>query len=358
MEEMEENANLPRLEKLLAQSWPPEGWRDLSLVVAVSGGPDSVALLRALAASKNRGGRPGRIVVGHFNHRLRPQADDDAIFVTALAKRLSLPLELGEADVATLAADRGDGIEAAARDARYAFLRQVAEFKGARYVVTGHTADDQVETVLFNVLRGTGLAGLAGIPRVRQLGPAVTLIRPLLAVRRCEVVAYLQDIEQEFCVDPSNASAEFTRNRLRQELLPQLRREFNPDIDGAIGRLAQLAGDAQRVIEKLAEELLDRCVSCAGSTTNNDGCIVNTPPLATADRHLVREMFVMLWRRLDWPSQSMGFAEWDLLAAMATAERREIAASSDADVPTKRVFPGGVVVEREPGAIRLTRDSK
>ena len=263
---MGETVEMSTLERLLAQSWPPDEWRDLSLVIAVSGGPDSVALLRALAALKNCGGGPGRIIVGHFNHHLRPQADDDAGFVAALAKRLNLPFELGEAHVATLAAGRGDGIEAAARDARYAFFRQVAEINGARYVVTGHTADDQVETVLFNVLRGTGLAGLAGVPRVRQLGPAVTLIRPLLAVRRCEVVAYLQEIEQDFCVDPSNASAEFTRNRLRQELLPQLRREFNPDIDGAIGRLAQLAGDAQRVIEKLAEDLLDRCVSFAGST--------------------------------------------------------------------------------------------
>jgi tRNA(Ile)-lysidine synthase len=352
---MGETVELSTLERLLAQSWPPAEWRDLSLVVAVSGGPDSVALLRMLAALKNHGGGPGRIIVGHFNHRLRPQADDDAGFVAALAKRLNLPFELDEADVATLAADRGDGIEAAARDARYAFLRQVAEFNGARYVVTGHTADDQVETVLFNVLRGTGLAGLAGIPCVRQLGPAVTLIRPLLAVRRCEIVAYLHEIEQDFCVDPSNASAEFTRNRLRQELLPQLRGEFNPDIDGAIGRLAQLAGDAQRVIEKLAEELLDRCVSCVTSTPDNDGCIVNTSALAVADRHLVREMFVALWRRRDWPLQSMGFAEWDLLAAMATADRRDLASSIETDVPAKRVFPGGVVVEREPGAIRLTR---
>ena len=79
---------------------------------------------------------------------------------------------------------------------------------------TGHTADDQVETVLFNILRGTGLAGLAGIPRVRPLGPAVSLIRPLLTIRRCEVISYLQEIEQDYCVDPSNASADFTRNRI------------------------------------------------------------------------------------------------------------------------------------------------
>ena len=97
--------------------------------------------------------------------------------------------------------------------------------------------------------------------RARLLGPAVSLIRPLLSVRRAEVLAYLEDIGQHYRTDPSNANADFTRNRLRNELLPLLREKFNPDVDGALNRLSQLAGDAQRVIEKLAEELLDRCTS-------------------------------------------------------------------------------------------------
>src|SRR5690606_10185195 len=118
----------------------------------------------ALASLKAAGGGAGGLVIAHFNHRLRAGAEADAAFVRSLAARLQLPFELGGAEVA--AADRRDGLEAAAREARYDFLRTTAERCGARYVATAHTADDRIETVLFNVLRGTGLSGLAGIPRV------------------------------------------------------------------------------------------------------------------------------------------------------------------------------------------------
>ncbi len=273
-----------------------------------------MALLRAMAAIKRRVGGPGRLVVGHFNHHLQPRSNFDAAFVADLAKRLDLMVAVGEADVARLASEQGDGIEAAARQSRYTFLQQTAEQQGARYVATAHTLDDQAETVLFNVLRGTGLSGLAGIPRVRPLGPAVSLIRPMLSIRRCEVISYLAEIEQDYCVDPTNASSDFARNRIRHELLPLVRREFNHDIDGALCRLSQLAGDSQRVIEKLADELLDRCVS---QDKKLDAVVVNMKPLVEVDRHLIRELFIALWRREQWPLQDMGFAEWETLATMA-----------------------------------------
>jgi tRNA(Ile)-lysidine synthase len=250
---------------------------------------------------------------------------------------------LGEAEVVKLADQQGDGIEAAARAARYSFFQEAAPRLGARYVVTGHTADDQAETVLFNLLRGTGLSGLAGIPRVRSLGPAVSLIRPMLSIRRCEVISYLAEIQQDYCVDPTNASSDFARNRIRHELLPLVRREFNHDIEGALCRLSQLVGDAQRVIEKLADELLDRCVS---QDKKLDAVVVNSKPLVEADRHLIRELFIALWRRERWPLQDMGFNEWEMLATMA----------ADGAALTKRIFPGGVVVERLPNGVRLRRE--
>jgi tRNA(Ile)-lysidine synthase len=340
---MEESISLPSLEQQLAQSWPPSQWCDVSVLVAVSGGSDSVALLRALAAIKKRSSGPGRLIVGHFNHHLRSQADGDAGFVAGLANKLGLMFALGEAEVAKLADQQGDGIEAAARTARYAFFQEAAQRHGARYVVTGHTADDQAETVLFNVLRGTGLSGLAGIPRVRPLGPAVSLIRPMLSIRRCEVMSYLAQIKQDYCVDPTNASSDFARNRIRHELLPLVRRGFNHDIDGALCRLSHLAGDAQRVIENLADELLDRCVS---RDQKFDAVIVKTKPLVETDRHLIRELFIALWRREGWPLQDMGFAEWESLATMA----------ADGTVLTKKVFAGGVVAERLPNVVRLRRE--
>ncbi len=163
-------AKKSEFEQALATSWPAAEWQNLTVIVAVSGGPDSVALLRGLAALKRQAGGEGRLIVAHLNHHLRPEADEDSRFVAELAKRLELPFEGGNAAVAELAARQGDGVEVAAREARYSFLRQTAEKFGARYVAMAHTTDDQVETVLLNVLRGTGLAGLAGMPRRGRWG--------------------------------------------------------------------------------------------------------------------------------------------------------------------------------------------
>jgi tRNA(Ile)-lysidine synthase len=258
----------------LAAAWPPQRWRDRGAVLAVSGGADSVALLRA-AVSLGAGGA-GRLTVAHFNHRLRPDADADEQFVVALAAELGLPCEVGRADVAQHAAATGEGLEAAARAIRYEFLRETSERLGARYVATGHTADDQAETVLHRVLRG----------RLRLLSPAVTLVRPLLDVRRREVLEYLGRLGQAYCVDPTNADRSLTRNRIRHELLPLLAQQYNPEVTEALLRLSRLAADNQRVIDRLAEELFEAVVRLPP-----DGTVaVDCGPLAVVDRHLVREL--------------------------------------------------------------------
>ena len=346
-------------EQHFAISWPPHEWRDVTVMIAVSGGPDSVALLRAMQVVKTEVGGPGRLIVAHFNHRLRPEADDDARFVAALAGQLNLPFEQGAAEVANLAAQRGDGVEAAARQARYHFFEHAAQRLGARYVATAHTADDQIETVLFNILRGTGLAGLAGMPRARPLGPAVSAIRPLLNLLRDEVLKYLDELGQRYRVDSSNACHDFTRNRLRHELLPLLREKYNPDIDGALQRLSQLAGDAQRVIERLAGELLDRC----WMSTAEHEIRLSVGPLAGVEQHLRREVFVVMWQRMDWPLQNMGFADWNTLARMAQgpeadhydSARRNYDSERSNTVAQKRCFPGNIVAERRGDELILSR---
>ena len=154
----------------------------MPVLVAVSGGADSVALLTALVRLQ----KPVEsvLIVGHYNHRWRgEESDEDARFVRELAKQYGIGFEL---DCAPQTREKSTANEASAREARYRFLQQTAERRGARYLATAHTADDQAETVLHRVLRGTGIAGLAGIPRTRVLSPAVTLIRPLLAYRRAE----------------------------------------------------------------------------------------------------------------------------------------------------------------------------
>ena len=336
----------------ITAAWPASGWADVSVLVAVSGGPDSVALLRALSALKAETGGAGKLVVGHFHHRLRPEADEDARFVADLSGRLSLQYEHGEAGVGALAKQRRDGLEAAAREARYSFLQSTAEKCGARYVATGHTLDDQIETVLFNILHGTGLAGVAGMTLARPLGPAVSLVRPMLTVRRSEVLAYLEEIGQAYRTDSTNACTDFSRNRLRQELLPLLREKFNPDIDSALARLSGLAGDAQRIIERLADELLDRCLGRPTFAESANGSVtLSLGPIKDVDRHLVRELFIALWRRQSWPLQDMGFAEWNALADIATSVTGRPTSGT-----AKGMFPGGILVERGAGdSLVLTR---
>ena len=270
------------------------------------------------------------LVVAHFDHRLRgAESQTDCDFVAALCRDHGLRCRLGAMD----RLDRApDGIESAAREARYRFLQATAEELGFRYVATGHTADDQAETILHRIVRGTGLAGLAGMTRFRPLGPAVSLARPLLAVRRAEVLRYLADLGQPFRTDSSNADPAFTRNRLRA-LLAELAEQFNPDVAGALLRLGDLAAENQEVIAVLADDLLRQAVLRADA----DGVVLRTDSLRSAAPYLVREAFVALWRQRGWPLQAMGRDQWDLLAAMA----------SDRPGPRKREFPGPIVVVSE-----------
>jgi tRNA(Ile)-lysidine synthase len=329
----------------LAAAWPPGNWQDTRVVVAVSGGPDSVALLRGLASLQIVG--RGRLTVAHFNHRLRANSAEDAKFVAKLAARLELPFELGEADTTATAKAEGDGIEAAARLERYQFLRATAERIGARYVVTGHTAGDQAETILHRIVRGTGIAGLGGMRRVRALGDAVTLLRPMLDITRREVLDYLQHIGQDFVVDASNESQAFARNRIRSALLPLIAQQFNPEIESAMLRLGAAASDVQRMIDRMVGCLLEEAVTFAG----DNRATVDCERLAGNDRHLVRELFVAVWRTKAWPQQSMGFDHWDRLAEMAL-RNAPIASTALAQ---KQMFPGAIAAEKRAGQLILQR---
>ena len=331
------------LERDLARAWPPRAWREVTVLLGVSGGADSVAMLRAMAALKLDG--PGRLCAAHLNHRLRgEESADDEAFVVELCRQFEIPLETGTADVSDLADSSRDGLEAAARKARYDFLRQTARRLGARYVVTAHTADDQAETILHRILRGTGVAGLAGMARVRPLGMDVTLIRPFLAVRREQVVGYLAELGQPYRHDSSNLDVKFTRNRIRHQLLPSLAEDFNPGVVDALLRLGSMAGETQTVIDDIVSDLADRCVSREPS----GGVLLNVPKLGPQPRHLLRELLIAAWREQGWPLGSMGFAEWDLLADMLSVDGDRCRST-----PRKRTFPGSILAESADGNLRL-----
>lgn len=334
-------------ERRLAAAWPPGHWRDLAVLVAVSGGADSVALLRALAGLQSAGA--GRLIVAHFNHALRgAESAGDEQFVAALAGQLRLECHVGHAPAGALQPG-GDGLEAAARAARYEFLQATAERLGARYLVTAHTADDQAETIVHRLLRGTGLSGLAGMRRARTLGPAVTLLRPMLEIRRREVEEYLAALEQPYRHDASNGNLELTRNRVRHQLLPLLTAEFNPAVVDAILRLGRLAGEAQQTIQAQAEELLDAALLARDETSLTLDC----SKLARATRHMVRELLVLAWQRQAWPLQAMTLSHWEELAGLVLA--RPADGSAGGDGALKKVFPGGVLVVREALRARFTR---
>ncbi|MCE5301536.1 MAG: tRNA lysidine(34) synthetase TilS [Planctomycetaceae bacterium] len=319
------------LEAKLAAAWPPSDWADVTVVAAVSGGCDSVALLRAMTALKTDG--DGRLCVAHLNHHLRPDADRDERFVVELCSRLGVACQVGHATVR----DQGDGLEAAARLARYEFLEQTAARLGARLVATAHTADDQAETILHRIVRGTGLRGLSGMTRARPLGHA-TLLRPLLGIRRDELAVYLDALGQPYCRDSSNTDRRFTRNRLRLEAMPMLREQFNPHLTDALLRLGALAAESQQTIDRQANHWLDRCTTfdLGDEVRLAVSPLIDQPPL------VVREVFRAIWRRQHWPLQAMGRRQWDELARMA-----------DSPDPVKRIFPGNIAVERVADELRL-----
>ena len=206
------------------------------VVVAVSGGADSVALLNALVAL-----RPAwklSLFIAHLDHALRPDSGDDAEFVRRLGRRLEIDTLIERHDVGERCAREGWSLEDGARRIRFQFLLEAARTRSAEAIALAHTADDQAETVLMRLLRGTGLMGLGAIALTRPLEDR-RLIRPLLGIWRSEVIAYVRRKGAAFREDPTNRDRRFLRNRIRHDLLPLLARDYNPNIKGTLVQLAE-----------------------------------------------------------------------------------------------------------------------
>ena len=252
------------------------------VVVGVSGGADSVCLLHVLA--KWRKGPGINLHIAHLNHQLRgAESEADAKYVSDLAGSLGVPVTIDRQDVAAYRAGRNLSVEEAARELRYAFFARVATKVGANRIVIGHTRDDQVETILMHILRGTGITGLCGLApcspmaydsegtswpasplslRAEALSVAkgqrsnLLVIRPLLDVTRKETTSYCQEYQLDPRIDSSNRSLSFFRNRIRLQLLPLLR-QYNPSVDQALLRLADIAKEDNTFIEQQASGLWD-----------------------------------------------------------------------------------------------------
>ena len=213
-----------------------------SVVVAFSGGSDSTTLLHSLYSLKDS--LSLELHAAHLDHGLRPESSGaDADFAREFAEYLGIPFTTERVDTNALKAKHGLSVEEAARRLRYEFLSRVASKHGADCVALGHTLDDQAETVLLNVIRGTGLDGLSAMKAIssRKIGAGrVTLFRPLLSVSKSEILAYCAENDLDPRLDESNLSTEFTRNRIRLDLMPRLE-QYNPSIRNALARLASSA---------------------------------------------------------------------------------------------------------------------
>ncbi len=294
-------------------------------VIAVSGGADSVALLLAIHPFYHES-----LTIAHANHQLRgPESDEDAGFVAELAKKLQIPVQIGR-----ISLPNAINLESNARTLRYQWLANVAAERSATWIATGHTADDQAETILHRLVRGTGLQGLRGIRPIRKLDESTSqcqLIRPMLEVSRTEILADLSARNQPFRTDSTNVDDRFTRNRIRHHLLP-LMKEFNPEVVSLLGRLAHQADDTFDFVEAEATRLLLQAERPRAGTK----LILDKSAIEGAPFVVKCELFRLVWVREGWPLNDMTFDHWRRIAT-----------------PTPGDYPGGVTVRLVAGMVQI-----
>jgi tRNA(Ile)-lysidine synthase len=242
--------------------------------VAVSGGADSVALLRALLGLAPEMGLVLHLI--HVEHGLRgAESEADAAFAATLASEHALPLHMRRVDTAARVREQKETIEEAARHLRYAYFRELLAEGVVDAVATAHTRDDQAETVLLKLLRGAWTEGLSGIHPVVTCERGV-IVRPLLNVGRAEIEAYLRELGQPWREDSTNADTKFTRNRVRHELLPELKK-MNPKVSTQLGQMAALARDEEAYWQQELERLMPQLL-LPGRAVRGGGRAVSTHP--------------------------------------------------------------------------------
>ena len=296
------------------------------VLVACSGGPDSVALVNLLL--ELRQDVPHEVAVGHFNHRLRPAAASDEAFVRRLARENGLPFFSSRRDVRAYALRFGLNLEEAARTLRYEFLGRTAVRMGATRIATGHTMTDQAETLIMRLMRGTGLTGLGGILSVAD----GVLIRPLLGLEREEIEAYLTEKRLACRRDETNEDLRFLRNRIRLELLPVLRAKFEPRLVQHLGRLAILYQDEERVMERVTTD------AAAGLVGRREERLeLNAEKLRALERGLARRVVRFFLRETQGDLRGLTFD--DVEDVLNLGEGRE------------KTIRKGLVIRREAGRL-------
>ncbi len=303
------------LERAIEQSWPQQTWGVHRVLVAISGGADSVALLRALL---NLAGSPLRLSAAHFNHGWRgAESDGDEQFVAELCSRHGVDLHVGRGHTTDSNLVKS---EENARAQRYQFLIGTAYQVGARYVCTAHTASDRIETMLHNLFRGTGLAGVCAPSSSRTLHDELLLVRPLLAVYREDVLAYLSQLGQKFRTDSSNFDESFKRNYIRHNLLPQIREVYGEQVDhrlAAFAKIAEEAVESQREAALQYQTAVDRMSALHFSSTVVANAVkqIAIPNLAQLQSSwpVVHQALIVAWHARGWSLQAMSREHWQVI---------------------------------------------
>ena len=291
----------------LPSSWD---WQQ-PVIIGVSGGADSMALLFSLAELSRQEENPS-VAVAHVEYDLRPEATRDREFVVRHARELGFPCYWIKVCVREAAKKQpGLGTEAVARQLRYDFFTKVALEVGARHVAVGHTRDDQAETILHRLLRGSGLGGVAGMAGARELCEGVSLVRPLLKIRRQVLRKFLESIGQEWQEDESNNQLCFARNFLRHHVLAEAELGPYPAVVESLVRFGEQASVAVSSRSRLIEELIEKSVE-----QRPDGGIIIHQKRVGDDTDIMPEALIEIWRRKGWPRQELSSRHLKLLTAM------------------------------------------
>jgi len=275
-----------------------------SVVVAVSGGPDSVAMLYTLDSLRSRFGF--KIHIAHLDHKMRKDSKRDVRFVERLAKKLNLPITIKKINVCALA--KGDSIEQVARRVRFNFLFDVARSIRTKKIALAHTKDDQVETVLMRLIRGTGLYGLGGILPVREID-GFTIIRPLIELRKEDVIKFLKKIKIKAMLDKTNLDTKLLRNRIRKELIPLLEKKFNPNIKESLYNLAKVAQKDYDYLDAISKKIFRDMQYKSGKNKIE----LNLDKLRSVHQSMQRMILRLALEKLQGDTRRITYKHWEEL---------------------------------------------
>ena len=254
------------------------------LVIGVSGGPDSICLLHVLNELKSE--LNFKIYVAHINHMIREEADSETEYVKEFCEKLGIECYIKRIDVVKIANNLKKGTEETGRQIRYEFFNEILEKTNSNKISTAHNSNDKVETIIMNILRGSGLSGLKGIEPIRDR----KFIRPLIETSREEIEKYCIDNNLSPKIDKSNNENIYTRNKVRNVVVPYIKQEFNPNILKTINRLSEVATEENEYLNKITEETFNKIIvgahDCAQQNKNNLKQIANTVGVAAhSDPH-------------------------------------------------------------------------